>query len=370
MIKTVGIITCHTPYNYGAMLQAYGLQKYLASKGVYPEIIDYFPEIYKEELSLLYIGDKRYRNNVLFSVAYILLKLPSRLKRKFNFWKFKKQYLNISNHRYKSYDELKQTLPTYDTYICGSDQIWNTLGLRGWNPTFYLQFVKDKSKRNSYAASMSLNLPINEDVKTRVLPMIAELNKISVRERLIQQELTPLLDKKIDFVLDPVYLLSDKEWGELADKSRPIGKDYILIYPMGDGLRVLEYAKLLSLQTGLPIYCITASSRKFPGVTRHFNCDMPRFVRLFKDASYVLTNSFHGTAFSIIFRKNFWSCQVGANNHRITNIIKELHLSDRYIGDDENINLSNLPIDYSLAEKKLERLISESKNFLDDIVNG
>lgn len=368
-MKTVGIITCHTPQNYGAMLQAYALQHYLRSINCSPEIINYFPEIYSEELSLWYVGDKNIRRNLFKKIIYIIAKLPRRIKRRLFFDRFRDKYINVGEPRYYSYDELKEDCPLYDLYICGSDQIWNTRGVRGWDPTFYLQFVKDKTKRYSYAASMSLDIPIRNDVKNTVIPMIEDLNKISVRERLIQKTLTPLLTKTIHYSLDPVYLLTDKDWSILAEAGTPRKEDYILIYPMGDSSHVVENAKRLSLKTGLPIYCITASSRKISGVNKHIDCSVTQFVRLFRDASYVLTNSFHGTSFSIIFRKNFWACEVGANNHRITNILQEFNLSNRYLSKNDIIDTTNLYVDYSKVIEPLENLIFQSKQYLSNIVN-
>ena len=181
----VGIITCHTPLNYGAMLQAYGLQQYLISKQCDPEIINYAPDIFFEELSLFYVGDLSIRQNLLKRVVYLALKMPFRIRRRFWFDSFKKNFLRIGARRFCSFEELESSELTYDSYICGSDQIWNTRGIRGWDPTFYLQFVKNKDKRNSYAASMSYDYPISDKVVEKVFPMICDLGKRSGRERTI-----------------------------------------------------------------------------------------------------------------------------------------------------------------------------------------
>ncbi len=350
------------------MLQAYGLQKYLISQGYEPEIINYAPDIYFEELSLLYIGDNKWQKNVILKFIYIISKFPSRIKRFFNFKKFRDNYLRINHHRYLSYEELIQDCPIYDEYICGSDQIWNTRGLRGWNPTFYLCFVKDKDKRHSYAASMSLDIPISQDVINRVFPMINDLKDVAVRERQTINEIQPYITSHVIATLDPVYLLSQREWGILADSSRNENKDFILIYPMGDMHHVLDNAKKLSNETKLPIYCISASSRKIPGVAKRFDCSIPKFVNLFREAKYVITNSFHGTSFSIIFRKNFWSCEVSNNNHRITDLLKRFNLSSRYVPINEKLNCNILNIDYTQSEQMIETEINLSKKYLGTIL--
>lgn len=366
----IGIVTCHTPQNYGAMLQAYGLQKYLEGKNIYSEIIDYAPVIFFEELSLFFIGNKDIKKNLAKRIAYIYLKLPSRIKRRINFTKFKKDYLNISKKRYQSYEELRSNPPIYDQYICGSDQIWNTKGVRGWDPTFYLQFVPQLEKRNSYAASMSFTSPISDKVKSIVFPMISEINRISMREINVINDIQPYINKRINYVLDPVYLLPKPLWENLALNAPRESKDYILVYPMGNSEHVLQNAKILSKHTGLPIYCITASTRKLKDIKKTFDCSVPKFVRLFLDAKYVITNSFHGTSFSIIFRKNFWSCEVENNNHRITSILSQLGLQNRYLGKHNSLDICDLNTDYSNADIKLNELIKKSKLFIESIINN
>lgn len=366
----IGIVTCHTPQNYGAMLQAYGLQKYLEGKNIYSEIIDYAPLIFFEELSLFFIGNKDIKSNFVKRIAYIFLKLPSRIKRRTNFNKFKKAYLNISNKRYLSYEELKSNPPIYDQYICGSDQIWNTKGIRGWDPTFYLQFVPQIEKRNSYAASMSIDSPVNDQVKSIVFPMVSEINRISMREINVIKDIQTYIKKKIDYVLDPVYLLPEHMWKNLALAAPCETKDYILVYPMGNSEHVLQNAKILSKHTGLPIYCITASTKKLKDIKKTFDCSVPKFVRLFLDAKYVITNSFHGTSFSIIFRKNFWSCEIENNNHRITSILSQLGLQNRYLSKHNSLDICDLTADFSDAEIRLNKLIEKSKLFIESIINN
>lgn len=368
MGKTIGIVTCHTPLNYGAMLQAYGLQKYLILQGYEPEIINYAPDRYLEEVSLLYIGDNKWKKNIILRLIYLISKFPSRIKRLSNFKQFREKYIRINHRRYLSYEELEQDYPIYDEYICGSDQIWNTRGLRGWDPTFYLCFVKDQVKRHSYAASMSLDIPISQDVIDKVFPRINDLKGVAVRENQTVDEIQPYIASHVIATLDPVYLLSQKEWSVLADSSRNENKDFILIYPMEDMRHVLENARKLSEETGLPIYCISASLRKIPGVTKRFDCSIPKFVNLFREAKYVITNSFHGTSFSIIFRKNFWSCEVGNNNHRITGILKKFNLSSRYVPIDKELDCDALNVDYTQSEEIIEKEINLSKKYLNAIL--
>lgn len=358
------IITNQTPLNYGANLQAYALQTYLEKQGCKAEVIDYAPDYYTDHLSLCYVGDPKFRKNLLLRWGYILYKLPSRWKRKRNFAVFQKQYLHLTSRRYKSYDELLGYPPGADGYIVGSDQVWNTHGTRGYNPAFYLEFVADSTKRASYAASMAIDEPISDRVKRDVFPMINKLQHVSVRESMTIDVIQPYVNKKVHHVLDPVYLLGAEDWNKLAGVSDAVAADYILIYPMGDGKDVLEKANVLAKNTGFPIYCISASKRSFPGVAKRFDCNVVKFVELFAKARYVVTDSFHGTSFSIIYRKVFWTCEAGHNNHRLVSLLQGFGLEDRYVSKDVELDPTALTVDYAYAEQRIREAIGRSKNYL------
>lgn len=365
----IDIITCHTPQNYGAMLQAYGLQTYIESQKCDVEIINYAPDIYFEEQSLLYIGDAKAKRDPIFALLYLIYKLPARLKRRSIFNSFRRKHLHITKTKYESIERLYLNPPVADQYICGSDQIWNTRGTRGYNPVFYLGFVSDPKKRNSYAASMSADFPLSGRIIGDVVAYINNLDLISVRESMIQQSLQPYVSKQVIHVLDPVYLLDKSQWMYLAAESSSIQNKYILIYPMGDNSNVFKNAEVLSNATGLPVYCITASSKKHTGISRNFKPTIPGFLQLFNCAQYVITDSFHGTSFSIIFRKTFWSCQVKNNDHRITSLLGSLGLESRYIPSESLMNINTTPLDFQEASQKLSEKILSSKEFLTKIIS-
>lgn len=365
----IDIITNHTPLNYGANLQAYALQTYLEKQGCKAEVIDYAPDYYTEHLSLLYVSAPRFRKNYVFRWAYLLFKFPSRWKRIRNFSSFQKHYLHLTSRRYKSFEELLGYPPEADAYIVGSDQVWNTRGTRGYNPAFYLEFVKDCTKRASYAASMSIDEPVTERVKRDVFPMINKLQYVSVRESMTIDVIQPFIHKKVHHVLDPVFLLSADDWKRFVGITDGTEENYILIYPMGEGKNVVESAKALAKHTGLPIYCISASIKKIPGVTKRFDCSVVKFVELFAKARYVVTNSFHGTSFSIIFRKTFWTCEVGNNNHRLLSLLQGFDLENRYISSEDKIDVTAQNVDYALSEQHINESISRSKEYLAKIID-
>ena len=162
-IKT---ITCHDVYNVGASLQAYALVEYLRNLGHQAEIIDYKPP-YLQHYQLTGVANPRYDKPVLREI-YQLLKLPGRIaarksRRKKNFDIFTEKYLPRTSKTYSSIEELKADTPEADIYIAGSDQIWNPLFQNGKDPSFFLQFAPNSSKRISYAASFAVDALAAED---------------------------------------------------------------------------------------------------------------------------------------------------------------------------------------------------------------
>ena len=181
----------------------------------------------------------------------------------------------------------------------------------------------------------------------------------------------PYVGKLIKHVCDPVFLLSSEEWTMLAQKyaSIKLKERYILVYPIGgDSSDVFEGAKKLSEETGLPVYCISWSQRKLPCVARTLTCSPYDFLEVFRKADYVVTNSFHGTAFSILFQKTFWVYETYIANHRLKSIVRKLGLDSRLLVAGQEFEL--VDIDYSLVGNRMNHFIQESKDYLKDIVKS
>ena len=367
MIK---IITLHCPLNYGAALQAYALKTYLRAIGQDAELIDYRPDYIVDKQKYTYVGKKSIAKNVIAKCAYIFAKFPSRYKIKHNFSIFMKKELCKGDNIYHSIEDLRRDTSQADVFFTGSDQIWNTQMENGWDDAFFLSFVS-KGKKCSYAASMAKSSVLTSEEKQRFRHMLEGFDKISVREENAKKILQPLVTQEIRWVLDPVFLLSEQQWTMMADKTeeKVKGQKYILIYPMGDGLNVISTAQKLSKETGLPIYSISKTIRS-QGVSRQFNGYTPyEFLHLIQNAQYVVTNSFHGTSFSIIFKKNFWACSIGNTSSRITSLLQSLDLSHRFLLDGEEKDSFTETIDYGKTYKKLEERLLYSKSYIDSCIN-
>lgn len=361
-IKT---ITCHDVYNLGASLQAYALMEYLTQLGHEVEIIDYKPEYLSRHYKLSLIANPKYEKNIILKSSYLLLKLPRRLvekygKRKREFDKFKRQYLKLTAKKYRSNQELKKDLPEADLYIAGSDQIWNTLFQNGKDASFYLEFAPQDKIKISYAASFSTE-NIVQGYSEKITGWLKRLDCISVRELSGMKILQDLGIDRGKVVLDPVFLLSKNEWKNISLKSFGRQKEkYLLVYDFDNSEYIEKLAKRLSKKNQWKIFSIQKSKY----ADRVFWKSGPlEFLELIDNAEFVISNSFHATAFSLIFNKQFVvvNRKEGINT-RMKDLLSIVNLENRMICEEKE---EILPIDYKRVNVLLENKIDESKKYLD-----
>ena len=353
----------HCPLNYGAILQTYALQTYLESKDILAKVINYRPAYIVDNQGLMYVGADRYKRNIFTRWVYRILKAPSKIHRRRMFSRFMDREIHITSEFKTFYDICKAGLEA-DYFICGSDQIWNVASGAYKDPSYFLEFISDNRKKISYAASG--NLPLTDDVKSITFPMISRIGHISMREDITIASIQPFIDKQINHVCDPVFLLDDDVWRSLYTRNGAyVPKEkYVLVYPMGNGGEAtIEKAYQFSKELCLPLYMISASARKDSRASKKFNVDPYTFLSLFDNAEYIITNSFHGTSFSIILEKQFWSSVAKGSNQRITSLLSSAGLENRLLNDDE-IPISYNLIDLKLAKQRLSNYIQFSKDFL------
>lgn len=355
-IKT---ITCHDVYNLGASLQAYALAEYLKNEGHDVQIIDYKPDYLSRHYSFRWVPNPRF-DKPLLRQAYLLAKLPGRLKafyslRKKRFDQFRQDYLPLTSRRYASAEELAADCPEADIYIAGSDQIWNPVFPNGKDPAFFLTFVPEGKKKISYAASFSVEA-LREEDQQRMRPWLQKLDAVSVRES-SGVAIVKALGMAAEQVMDPVFLLDRAHWEQLA--VLPDAKDYILVYDFDGSALVREAAQKLAAQHGKQIISV------FPmeGAAQVWTDMGPReFLGAILNADIVLSNSFHATAFSLIFGKAFYVMNREEHiNTRMRDLLKAVGLEERLLTTD--VFPQHLP-DWSTATSCLERLITGSKAYL------
>lgn len=358
IIKT---ITCHDVYNYGASLQAFALQNFLESKGHDVKIIDYKPAYIRFHYKFDWFvhpasSFKRYTDksrilHFLYCFGRYLWYLIS-LSRKRAFNQFTKEYLHLTP-MYRTYSDIEQNLEEADVYIVGSDQVWNSTTMQnGLDPAFYLQFVTNKRRRISYAASFGSN-KVDEKEHDNIVKWLKSLDAISVREssgiELLQQE-------KIDgkHVCDPVFLISKEQWWKVLDIN-VIKDKYVLIYNLTSiNDRLLSDAVYLASKKGLKLYSV--SPMNIGQADKCFKSVSPmKFVELIVNAQYVFTNSFHATAFSIISNRQFFTYNYhsGENSSRMKSVLREMGLLSQFNIKSIEEGLMT-PIDYKSIDDKVE----------------
>jgi polysaccharide pyruvyl transferase WcaK-like protein len=362
-------ITCHDVYNHGASLQAYSLMKYLQKCGHDARIIDYKPDYLSNQYNLLSIDNPKWEKNMLTKLLYLALKFPLRLRelqRKKEFDHFKSKYLCLTDFHYKSNNDLKENLPEADVFICGSDQIWNSLHQNGRDPAFYLDFVPNDRIKASYAASFAIN-EIEDKHKDFVREKVASLDKIAVREKSGIEILNRLNIKNGVNVVDPTLLLTKEEWNTLGQKK--FNDDYILVYDFDKSSLIRNLAIEIAKRKGCKIYSVNTG--KIDYADRYFKFVGPdTFLSLVRDSKFIISNSFHAAVFSVIFEKNFIIVnRKEAINTRMKDFLEDLNLQDRLVSDSNSFKTLLNDIDYDERKQIIEKNVDFSKKYLEETLS-
>lgn len=326
----VKTITCHNVYNHGASLQAYALMKYLSDLNYDTEIIDYRPSYLSHHYDFLHVSNPRYRANVVLSAAYLIAKLPQRLMalpRKKSFDNFTNKYLKLTKEKYITINDLRNNPPNANAYICGSDQIWNTLHENGKDKSFYLDFGDKNSRKISYAASLATDR-IYGGMEQYISLQLNQFDALSCRENSGRKLLNTIGVKSVEHVMDPAFLIDENEWNEIA--LNRYTEKYILIYDFENCSKIREKAILEAKKRNAKIYSINPG--KFDYVDKKFdNVGPDTFLSLIRDADLVISNSFHAVVFPLIFGTSFSIIKRSENiNERMEDIYRTIGQYNKY----------------------------------------
>ena len=348
MYKKIGVITINRCLNFGTVLQSYAIKKKLCqicdSSNI--EIIDYVnKKINGNDYKLIDFSSIR---SILKSVFYIFFKLVK--KHRFN--RFIKRYILDSGSITYSKKTI-MNINSHDLYIAGSDQIWN-YNITGNDATYFLNFTS--SPKASYASSFGFD-DIFDINKEEYLRYLKDFNEISLREP-IGYDLIFAKIKTPHIHIDPTLLLNELEWKKFVKIKN---KKYILIYNVLIQNKIYEKAKILSRQKKIKIIELNGGLLRNPTFIKKISDSPEDFLSFIANAEYVFTTSFHGTVFSILFKRRFFAelnC-VGKYNHRVENLLSILGLQDRAI---ENFNGDfDKEINWVSVEEKLN--IERQKSF-------
>ncbi len=353
----IGIITFHCAHNYGAVLQCYALQTFLEQENQDVRIIDYRPsfliDCYK------WFQPYRFRSRKLFTLLHkchkelVLLRYRRKRYNAFN---------EFISSRLKLTQEESISNEAFDLIIIGSDQVWNINLTQGFDPKYWGDFSKPSQTRIiSYAASMEEDW--NEKEKKTIQHHLANFTGISVRESTLAAKLSQIYtEKEINTVVDPTLLISKKVWEELAvpPKSQ---EPYLLLYQVRNSSQTLEFAQAVAAQKKLKLVCLSARIDS-PNSKECISASPNEFLGYFKYATFVICSSFHGTVFSLIFNKNFYSIRMNdGKDSRVNSLLESLDMLSRFVDTDHDTRKDN-SIDWELINKKIESISHSSKSFL------
>lgn len=375
MLK-VGILTTFFSKNYGAVLQAYATEKIIEKLGHTAEFINYqktSEEFYipiftlkeQEKLSLVGKIEQKVRNFFAKLNNNQKLSVGSLIRNK-EFDVFVKDFLKIGKTSYTSPKEFISDVPhmPYDVYLCGSDQIWNPI-VHNFDDVYYLNFPTT-AKKVSYASSVAYNR-FTESETVRICQAISSIDSISVREKSTVEWMQPHMEKRVNHVIDPTFLLNKNEWLTLTSEKHFDGK-YILVYLLNyneQNKNTVNLVSELARKKGCRVICLPYTSIKFPKdieVEYRYDIAPNDFIQLLNGAECVITNSFHATALSVNLNIPFFVVSSHERNKdlqtRISDLLEETGLSNRKIYPDTQ----SICIEESIDYESVNLIISKRRN--------
>lgn len=347
----IGILTFHNANNYGAILQAYGLKQACENLGYSVHIIDYAPE---------YISKQYKYFSASKDVKLNLIKLRNifgNIQKGRKFEKFRTENLDIVPFQKENFDAI----------LYGSDQIWNPDISSGFDPVYFGVHSIDTLKHISYAASFGKQALTTREMD-QLSHLLIHMDSISVREETAKKILGEIISQPISVALDPTLLIPAEVWLKGAQPIEILPSKYILVYEVYSLSETMKAAQELSQKTGLPIVELVYYKTRFRISHVQLNNIGPAgFLWLIKQAEYVVTSSFHGTAFSVIFRKNFYTVLHNIYGDRMSDLLLRLGLYERVVAGCPKV-IEN--INYDEVEKKLNKLKEHSIEYIINAVEG
>ncbi|HHP0481231.1 TPA: polysaccharide pyruvyl transferase family protein [Vibrio campbellii] len=355
----VGIITIHNVSNYGAVLQAYALKELVKTK-YDVNVIDYDNRHVSKSLDYVRFGASVH--SCLGMVKDIFRILP-RVRVIPKFKSFISQEMDLVPY---TADKIRK----YDVLVSGSDQIWNPACVsrdKTFIPEYFLSFASEAQKKVAYASSCGAYeySPSEEKILNKYLD---SYDALSTRESKASEYLSSLTGRSVMHVLDPTLLLKKSDWLERLGDNKFRQGEYILLYVIKKTPLLKQVINRLKENLGIRVILCEQGLHFDTVVDEHIRDAGPRdFISLFNNAKFVVTDSFHGTTFSLIFNKPFFSVSPGANVNRISSLLEVVGLESRIIHNEnslQEIDSSSCELDFTDANKRLDVERQKSKKFL------
>ena len=341
----VGTLTFPGSPSHGASLQMYALYKVLTDAEIDTEVINYTPDTL--------VHRKRPPKGWKDLIASLFLKDTD-----VAFREFESQIKILPKTPMKTTEELRKYTQAHDRIIVGSDQVWNPV-VTGNDMNFYLDFCEDAQKKAAYAPSFGVD-QVSEADKEKIAKLLSEIPSLSVREERGRELIYELTGRNVPVVLDPTFLIAGEAWRKMKKTSGAKG-DYVFVYTIKPSPQLRQTAQNFADRHGYKLVYIAGGlhgvlDKMNPQKHPVFGVGPAEFLDLIDNAQYIFTNSFHGTAFSIIFNKNFSVEFSSDTNSRLSTLIKSFQLEDRVVKCDS--------FDYALRQcdyRRVNQLLEEKK---------
>lgn len=361
----IGILTFHRAINYGAVLQCYALSKVLTHMGHDVEVIDYRSDSIEKYRMFFRKKDllrlKGIKNKIRYFVSSLFL-IPTKKRTSRKFDLFLNDHMKFSKV-VKRPDDISNY---YDFIFFGSDQIWNPQTCEGLDPIYWGQFEHHNAKFATYAASIGRISLINDKLKSDIRTFIKAYDNISVRERDLSEFLEREFHVPSSIVCDPTILLKKEDYDILLRK--PSIKNYLVLYTVEPDVKSEDFAEKISKQMGCVVVRLHAYLSPLKKQRTKFASELSpsEFIGYIANAKCIVTNSFHATSFSIIYRKDFYYLSQ-KSNRRAQDLMSSLGITNRLVRSDESIIFSH--VDYSNIDVKTKEYKESSLNFLTSVLN-
>lgn len=382
-MKKIGIITLVRVNNYGAELQAFATQHALQIMGYDAEIIDY-----------LYFINPRHKKTKGSKPNFVM---PLRLRvivalypwlqwykkfkqdkdtlklREERFNSFHKENTRFSKE-YRTAESLRSSQMDYDVYVAGSDQVWNPNNYTSLDP-YFLKFAPQEKTKISYASSFGVGV-LPEHTRSYYKDALNSLNAVSVREENAVQLVEDVAGVKAQWVLDPTLLLTGAEWGKYSKAVNGLPDKFVLIYEVTPCGYVKQLAQKVADEIGCKVVRITCDAARQESddeVINIMDAGPAEFIWLFGKATMVVTNSFHGTAFSLNLQKDFYvvTPKRKKNNSRQKSLLRLVGLEERLLVEGAPMPAKErFGVDYSTVNPLLAKAREKSINYLKGAING
>lgn len=367
----IAIITVFYNNNYGAVLQAYASTKVINEiSGRECYLVDYrrnkIINMFRNSLfDINHKGNRKITKGSLKRTIKQIINPSGTVQRFKSFERFRKEYMNISEQIFFEGENI--SLKNTDLVFLGSDQIWNPDITQGFNDIYFGNLGGNNLFTISYAASLGKTV-FNDEEKLELSQLLKNVDVISIREEEGAEILREISDRNITCVPDPTVLLGREHWLSVANDKNVKENKYILVYMLTYSKDVVDMANKVNEQYNCEIILFdSGAANSVKGMKQKKNSGPSEFISYIANAEFVITNSFHGTVFSTIFNKQFYTIPHKTKGSRMINFCRKLGLEDRIVTDSKEISNDDIEqhsINYQIVQPRLEELKKVGIDFI------